>query len=137
MTPLMLAALFLPLVVLATLRLTRLITTDWLGEWLIVAPAKHWAVELDSSPQLLAIDYDMSAKDVWNLIDWTEPVGWRARLVKGLDCPFCVGFWIGLVVLNVTALVIIAPMWVVVTWGLLLGSLALNYLTGHVSSKID
>ena len=122
---------------LATLRLTRLITTDWLGEWLIVAPAKHWAVETTWDPSIASRDLSVTSQEIWNEIDWTQTTSWRLRLVKGLDCPFCVGFWIGLVVLNVTALVIIAPMWVVVTWGLLLGSLALNYLTGHVSSKID
>ena len=29
---------------LATARLTRLITSDWLGEWHIVRPLKRWAV---------------------------------------------------------------------------------------------
>ena len=137
MTPLMLAALFLPLVVLATLRLTRLITTDWLGEWLIVAPAKHWAVETANDEQVITSDLEEGASEIWNDLDWTQVTSWRLKLVKGLDCPFCVGYWIGLVILGVTAAVIFAPVWLVIAWGILLGSLALNYIVGHVSSKID
>ncbi len=49
----------------ATLRLTRLVTTDDAGE-LVRGPADKWA---------------------------TTPK--RRTLVDGLGCPFCVGYWLG------------------------------------------
>jgi hypothetical protein len=141
MTPLLLALLFLPLVLLATLRMTRLLTTDWLGEWLIVGPLKNWAVR--SSTEILSAFGTIEAKQALDkgierkeLLDMQ--LDWRAKLVKGFDCPFCVGYWIGAVLLVITACVVLWPVeWVAVSWALFLGTFALNYIVGHVGSRID
>ena len=85
---------------LATARLIRFLTTDALGDVLIVRPAKRWA----------------------------GAVGWRNELVSGLECPFCIGFWVGLIVLAL-------PDNRLVRW--VLRGLALNYVVAHVSSRID
>lgn len=65
------------LVLGATMRLTRLVVADDLGKWLIKERANRWA---EYDPQYL-------------------PETKRQKLVSGLDCPFCVGFWIGAAVL--------------------------------------
>lgn len=147
MMPLTLAALFLPLVILATLRLTRLITTDWLGEWVIVAPIKRWAVRavmqkaatVGAAPHELEWLETKATRDdviLWGCAEQTNI--WQARLAKGLDCPFCVGYWLGSGVVVLTAAVILWTHEVVIFWwGVLLFTLALNYVVGHVSKKID
>ena len=119
------------LVILGTLRLTRFVTTDWLGHWWIVRPARAWALRAREDYRA-ADDPDM----VWAELDPTYEVG-RVRLVKGLDCPFCVGFWIGAVVLASMMIVtrLVPPL--LPLWRFALGTLALNYLVGHVSSRIE
>lgn len=93
--------------VLATLRLTRLVTTDALGDIAIVQPARRWA------------NQDRPADREYT---------WRDFTVDGLECPYCAPFWIGLVVLALPDNR--ATRWV-------LGGLALNYLTGHISERLD
>lgn len=123
----------LALLALATARLTRFVTTDWLGEWWLVRPAKRWAVRREPpatraptlAPYVAADDAEPAPDN-----------GWRSKLVHGLDCPFCVGFWIGGAVLVGEAATRRAPR-LRGAWTLALGALALNYLVGHVSSRID
>ena len=140
MTPLILAVLFGPLVALANLRMTRFFTTDWLGEWLIVGPAKRWALKYESA----AIDAEADRlelahpSDILPPYDPQNPFSVQAKLVKVFDCPFCIGFWIGFLLLPVTALVIISDSSVAQTaWALFLAPWALNYIVGHISRKID
>lgn len=90
------------LVVGSTMRLTRLATTDDLGLWLIRDPAARWAQ--------------------------AHPEGWRDKAVGGLECPFCVGFWIGLVVL------LLPRRNRLVRW--VLAGLALNELTAHLGARL-
>lgn len=96
---------------LATLRLTRLVTTDSLGERLIQQPAEQWATA--NSPVEENSNGDLP---------------WRMELVSGLYCPACVGFWLGLVVLAL-------PDNRLTRW--VLRGLALNYVVLHVSSQLD
>ena len=112
----MLLVLFdLLLLVLATLRVTRLVTTDNLpGQWWIYGPAYKRA-------------YGHAR---------TSGIPWWGKYIEGLTCPFCVGFWIGLV--GVLSLLLVggpgdAADW----WRWLAGAFALNYVVGHVSSRLD
>lgn len=117
------------LTVLATARLTRFITSDWLGHWWIVQPARHWAVF--GTPLYHTLPESIDAEWAEN-----EPRTWRQKLVKGLDCPFCVGFWIGGVMLLAQVLADAVPVLKpVIRFGLAM--LALNYVTGHLSSRVD
>ncbi len=122
----------LALVAIATARLTRFITTDHLGEWYIVGPLKRWAWRKSG------VGYTPS--EIGERVEAvpTPPHygGWRARLVKGLDCPFCVGFWIGALVLLGE---VVTRRWrpLRAVWTFALGALGLNYAVGHVSSRID
>lgn len=94
---------------LATLRLTRLVTTDSLGERLLQQPAERWA-------------------NAHSPVNSNGDLPWRMELVSGLYCPYCVGFWIGLAVL---VLPDVRPV------RLLLRGLALNYVVGHVAEELD
>lgn len=91
----------------ATLRLSRVVTTDDAG-MLVRIPAERWA------------------KDSVN----------RQHVVGGLECPFCVGFWIGLGVLTTYAAVRKNPA-ALTGWRVAAGSLAMNYVVGHASSRLD
>lgn len=131
---------------LATLRLTRFSTSDWLGEWTIVGPAKRWAARheaavLEQASQALREHGDAPEPgavlpSMLDEYDSDNPWTWQAKLVKGLDCPFCVGFWLGALVLLAE---IVAPRIPIVRhlWRFAAGALALNYVTGHVSARID
>jgi hypothetical protein len=114
----------LVLAVLATLRLTRLVTTDKLGDWWIVVPAKRWANETENPASPFPDDATDPSK------------GWRSKLVSGIECPFCVGFWIGAGVLLSLAIARAVPPLLPV-WRFATGALGLNYLTGHIGAKLD
>ena len=104
-------ALDLVLVTLATLRVTRLVTTDSIGQWWLYAPLYRRATSTQPTPK------------------W-------AKYVEGLTCPFCVGFWIGLVMVLVLWLVG-GPGDAAVWWRYLVGAFALNYVVGHVAKRLD
>ena len=98
-----------------TLRLTRLVTADHLGDWLIrdefFAPMTRWANIRDPEGY---------------------PATWRQKLWMGLNCPFCVGFWIG------TATLASFYLWHGDTaWRLVAGAFTLNYVVGHMSARLD
>lgn len=101
------------LLVLATLRVSRLVTTDNLpGQWWIHAPLYKKA-------------YGKGG---------TTPA-W-AKYLDGLGCPFCVGFWIGLVAV-VSLWLVGGPGEAADWWRWLAGAFALNYVVGHVASRLD
>lgn len=100
----------LVLLALATARATRLVTTDSLGQWWIHQPANNW-VDRDPKP-------------------------WKYKLTEGLSCPFCVGFWIGTAALATLALAG-GPGHAHELWRYAAAAFALNYLTGHASSRLD
>lgn len=60
---------------LASARLSRLITTDDLGQWLVKEPIDR-----------LMDDYEQTHTE--------EPWWWKYR--SGLDCPWCIGYWAAL-----------------------------------------
>lgn len=116
-------------VALAAARLTRFVTSDTLGEWLLVGRVKRWAFRREAPGEFANISDDPMPTPA---AGW----GWRSKLASGLDCPFCAGFWIGALVLlgeaTVARLPIIGPL-----WRLGVAALALNYAVGHVSKRID
>lgn len=134
----------------ATLRLTRFVTTDTLGQWVLRGVAERWASRRENARRTAMLEVlgdlpphvDGSTSEVvrrWETqLSEDEPVSWQGRLVSGLACPFCVGFWIGLALITVSVFVVSsgvdALMW---SWVVLLGSLALNYVVGHISARID
>lgn len=63
----------------AALRVTRFVTTDVLGGWVLADPAKAWASSKE--PHDPAYPFGYAA----------PPQAWRHRLVSALDCPYCVG----------------------------------------------
>lgn len=120
------------LIALAAMRATRFFTSDKLGEWWIVGPAKRWAWRKSG------VGY--SPSEIGKRVDAvpTPPhwSGWRSKLVSGLDCPFCVGFWVGALILLGDVLTRrVRPLRALYTFAL--GSLALNYAVGHASSRLD
>lgn len=100
------------LLVLVTLRLTRLVTTDSLGQWWLYAPLYKRTVAKPG------------------------PTSRWAKYIDGLTCPFCVGFWIGAVA--ALSLYLVggagdAADW----WRWVAGIFALNYIVGHIASWLD
>lgn len=134
------------LATLATLRLTRFVTTDWLGHWWIVEPARKWALNAELRAERwehseyrarhAAMGRDHPAIPPKPPLPDGEMRSWQAKLVKGLDCPFCVGFWIGAGVLLSLAIARAVPPLLPV-WRFVAGVWALNYVTGHISAKMD
>lgn len=123
---------------LATARLTRFFTSDKLGEWVAVGPAKRWAFRQETAPEFRDQIEEVFERDriTGRPQETPNPMwGWRSKLVTGLDCPFCVGFWLGALVLLALPLTRVPVLGAVVRFGL--SALALNYITGHVSAKLD
>jgi hypothetical protein len=109
---------------LAALRLTRLITRDWLGEWAVVQPAKSWAAHHEGEVDVHAPETQHSGMEMW-----------RTKLVSGLDCPHCVGFHVTFWTLVISRLKLPQP--AAQFRDLLLKALAGSYVVGHVSSRFD
>ena len=112
-----------------TLRVTRLLTTDALGQWLVGQPARRWARGKD--PDAWEPDPDDPGA--------LQPSGrmWRTRLVSALSCPFCVGTHVGFAVLASRALAERGGPRTLAAWRAVAGGLALNYVVGHVSARLD
>ena len=131
-----------PLVtLLASARLSRFLTTDKLGDWLIVRPAKAWAIRHEGEETIVvATAQTASGEEIPTVYEHTgepdEDNGWRSKLVAGLECPFCAGFWAGGALLAGDLLL---PEKGVARATFTLGvkALALNYVVGHVSSRLD
>lgn len=68
--------------------------------------------------------------------DEKDPYTWQAKLASGLECPFCAGFWVGAAVLGSLLVARRFPTLLPV-WRFAAGTLALNYCTAHVSSRLD
>ena len=100
-----------------TARLTRLVVVDDIGLWWLRGPLSAWA--------------------------WSRPqngrLGWRAKLVTGFSCPFCVGFWIGAAVLGSLALVGGPDSYGhgASVWRWIAGVFTLNYIVAHIGSRLD
>lgn len=121
----------LALVAIATARLTRFITSDKLGEWWLVGPLKRWAWRRGTH------GYSPTELNNADPVPTPDPrSGWRSKLVSGLDCPFCVGFWIGAAVLLGEVLTGRTRLLRGV-WTFTLAALGLNYAVGHLSSRVD
>ncbi|QGJ95237.1 hypothetical protein QDA11_gp17 [Microbacterium phage Jayden] len=126
------------LLLLATARATRFITSDMLGEWTVVGPLKRWAARREVPADLRAdlerrLDHERERDEP--TANPPQKWGWRSKMVKGLDCPFCVGFWIGGVILLGEATIGRSPLRPL--WRFGIAMLGLNYLVGHISSRID
>lgn len=133
------------LVVLATLRLTRLVVVDSLGAWLwgnwaeMVAETRELEFReeaqafLDTKP---APQEGKAKAAALAAIEDPAPRTFVGRLLSGLQCPYCVGFWVGLAVIVLTlwlqAVPIAASLWFIV-----LAALGLNYIVGHVVERLD
>lgn len=102
-----------------TARLTRLIVADDLGLWWVRGPASRWAWEHDRH---------LGA----------GRVGWRSLAISGLSCPFCVGFWLGCLVLTSLALVggPAAEGTPATIWRWVAGAFTLNYVVAHVGARL-
>lgn len=130
------------LTAIAATRLTRFVTTDSLGQWTITDPATRWAVKHEGGEVENGIGevIPVHPRDVHHVKD--EPLildpsnGWRSKLVSGLYCPHCVGFWIGAGLLAGGTVAGKARVGAKLFTGLT-GSLALSYLVGHVSQRLD
>ena len=116
------------LVLGATMRLTRLVVKDDLGFWLLRRPVYRWAAQHETQvvPPL--------ERDPWT--DGVEdPLGWQQKLVSGLDCPFCVGFWVGTATLASYAVARQHPVsrW---AWRFVAGALTLNEIAAHAGVRL-
>lgn len=103
-----------------TLRLTHLVIADDLGKWFVQEPANRWA------------------GDGWRWNDAEEelePTTWKAKLVSGLDCPWCIGFWIGCLCLLTLALVG-GPGHAAEWWRWIAGAFTVNYICAHSGARL-
>lgn len=106
-----------------TLRLIRLVITDDLGVRLIQEPVRKWVLRHHEPPKL------------GDPNPYVKP--WRGVLYDGLTCPFCVGFWLGvLAVLSLTVAWTVGGALLIV-WRIVAASFTLNYIAAHIHSRLD
>lgn len=99
----------LTVILLASLRLTRLVTTDTIGRKAL-RPVEDWF-------------YDHLRQRDWWVVSLTT-------------CAHCIGFWItGLVILSWW--LASADSGPLTAWRLIAGTFALSYVVGHFSARLD
>lgn len=93
-----------------TMRLTRVVTTDSIGEWYLRAPLLK----------------RIGARKRPYLFNFVETL---------LECPFCIGFWIGCgVLLSLWAAGGPGAAWE--PWRWTAGALTMNYIAAHVGGRL-
>lgn len=119
----------------AAVRLTRFITTDTLGEWTVRTPAKRWAEKADIG-YIKQAEASGKTEELAARLENEEPLTPQSKLASGLECPFCVGFWISLTVLLIDR--VLPSKGILRTiWRMISGALTLNYVTAHISARLD
>lgn len=104
------------LVLGATMRLSRLVVSDDLGQWWIKDPLdKQFHPRPDGQPQRF--------HDRWH------------KYQSGLICPFCVGFWAGVGVLGTYALAS-KNRRTHRAWRFVAATLALNEVAAHLAIRL-
>lgn len=70
--------------------------------------------------------------------DEVRSPSWRQKLFSGLDCPFCVGFW--LAALTVVSLLVAggpgADGTLAIVWRVVAGVFTLNWLAAHIGARL-
>lgn len=119
------------LVTLAAARLTRIITTDQIGE-----PLRRlvWRLAGGEIPPALT-------SPIRDIVDfnphWEMALPRVRRLVWDLvTCPWCIGFWISLTGIAGALAVLPPPPGPFIFW-LLAGSLAASYLVGVMATNLE
>ena len=142
-----------PLVLLlAAVRVARLTTTDWLGEWTYVGRIKDVAArkvrgylrahdfrtaeQLDRRPRHEVLELGIELP----IDDYEDPGHARrwARLAKGLDCGYCLTPWLlgGLIIAE--ALTTLPPFrWARYPFRWLTLTLGGSYVAGHIWNRLD
>ena len=113
----------LALVLGATARLSRLVVVDEIGQWWIKDPIDS-AMEAYGDREIAAAEREgREPRTPW----W-----WKYR--SGLDCPFCVGFWLGAGVLASERVTRGTPLRG--PWRFAVGALTLNYVVAHTAARL-
>lgn len=117
------------LLTLATARLTRLVVWDEIGQWWIKDPidraAEQWWHDR-MTEALQTADGHVGVRE----IEPEQPWWWKYR--SGLDCPYCVGFWLGAGVLALDAAAGESPV-----WRLTRDALAMNMIVAPALSALE
>ena len=96
----------------ATMRLSRAVVVDDIGKWLIKQP----------------IDKKIDEYNDRYMSPW-----WR-KYRSALDCPFCIGFHIGWLVL--ASYFMCRRVNVLPVWRFVAGALSLNHVSAHIATRI-
>lgn len=94
----------------STLRLVRLAIVDDLGRRMLIPLESRLRGRLSAGKQWVA---------------------------DGFTCPFCIGMWIGLLVVLTYVGADLLDGWWIGAWRLLFGALALNYVVAHMAVRLD
>lgn len=110
-----------------TLRLTRLVVMDDLSLWWLRGPLAVWATRKNPLPEMDTLPTGFQEMRVY-------VPDWRGKLVSGLSCPFCVGFWIGCLVL-LSLWLVGGPGAAAEPWRWVAGAFTLNWVAAHIGAR--
>lgn len=103
-----------------TLRLTRFIITDTLGQWWIQDPVDR-AMARYAERKINESKLTGEAPE--------EPWWWKYRV--GLNCPWCIGFWVGVAVVA-SYLLWGHNEW----WRVVAAMFTLNWVVAHIATRV-
>lgn len=111
----------------AALRLSRFVVADDLGKWWIKDPIDR----------LMDRKWEEHTAHLSEFDKFTYPEPWWWKYRSGLDCPFCIGFWIGAAAL--TSYTVLAKDKTTRTaraWRFVAATLTLNEVAGHLGARL-
>jgi hypothetical protein len=119
----------------ATARITRFVTVDKLGEWLIARRVRDWGGVHEREWLEAHLDPE-GVREVMEDPEGWEPQSWQRRLSMVVDCGHCVSMWAGLGALAAVAVSRQAGLaGRLVRW--VLTGLGVSYVVGHVWARLD
>ena len=125
-TPVSLRASDLALITAATIRLTRVVTTDDIGDWWIRQPLTKLAGQQHEKME----HYGTTGCHADCEPAWTKYLG-------GLDCPHCVSFHAAYLTLGTYLLARRIGPGALAVWRFGAGALGLSAVAGHLNARID
>jgi hypothetical protein len=121
----------------ATMRLTRLFTSDDLGEWWLKAPLAAWVDATPSPDRFAPLGGPEHVARAEAASQERFARKQRAkRYLDGLDCPHCVGYWVGIAVLT-SYLVARRSRTALALWRYAAAGLGLNTVSVLLGKQLD
>jgi hypothetical protein len=118
-----------------TMRLTRLVVSDDLGQWWLKDPLDRWLHAHPPSSPWEDAERSGPLEDMRRVAGGESHRMRWARYAEGADCPHCVSFHAAY--LSLGSYLLARRLHLLPAWRFAAGTMSLSAVVGHVSARID